>query len=96
MDPGYRMRKLWLWGIRQGITVTLAVVFWEHTWVRWAFAAAVLLALSNLGLLLFGGRYLQRRVERTRERIAATEAAWDEEEERSEGVDDNVQQRTGE
>ena len=77
LDPAYRRRKLVLWTIRQVITVGLAYWFWEHWWVRWLFALAVLLALFNLGLLLFAGPYLKRRSERIRARFLEQEAIWE-------------------
>ncbi len=77
LDPAYRRRKLILWTIRQTITVSLAYWFWEHWWVRWLFALAVLLALFNLGLLLFAGPYLKRRSERIRSRFLEQEAIWE-------------------
>ncbi len=77
LDPAYRRRKLVLWTIRQAITVGLAYWFWELWWVRWLFALAVVLALFNLGLLLFAGPYLKRRSERIRARFLAQEAIWE-------------------
>jgi ABC-type bacteriocin/lantibiotic exporter with double-glycine peptidase domain len=74
MDPAYRRRKLWLWGIRQVLTAVLAFLFWEHWWMRWLVAVAVVLALFNLGMLLFGGPYLQRRLQRARTRMAELQA----------------------
>jgi hypothetical protein len=74
LDPAYRRRKLILWTIRQVIAVGLAYWFWERWWVRWLFALAVVLALFNLGLLLFAGPYLKRRSERIRARFLEQEA----------------------
>jgi hypothetical protein len=77
LDPAYRRRKFVLWTIRQVITVGLAYWFWELWWVRWLFALAVVLALFNLGLLLFAGPYLKRRSERIRARFLEQEAIWE-------------------
>jgi hypothetical protein len=77
LDPAYRRRKLILWTIRQAITVGLAYWFWELWWVRWLFTLAVVLALFNLGLLLFAGPYLKRRSDRIRARFLEQEAIWE-------------------
>ena len=80
LDPAYRRRKLLLWSVRQAITVSLAYWFWEHWWVRWLLALAVVLALFNLGLLLFAGPYLKRGTERIRARLLEHEAIREAEE----------------
>jgi len=77
LDPAFRKRKLILWSVRQAITIILAVIFWEHWWVRWLFALAVVLALINLAMLLFAGPYLQRRMDKVLERRREQEAIWD-------------------
>ena len=77
LDPAYRRRKLVFWAIRQAITVGLALAFWDLAWVRWLFAFAVVLALFNLALLFWGGHFLQRRMQRVRDRVLEQEAMMD-------------------
>ncbi len=87
LDPAYRRKKLVFWTIRQAITVGLAVAFWDLAWVRWLFAFAVVLALFNLALLFWGGPFLQRRMQRVRDRVLEQEAIMDAEDRALEGQD---------
>jgi hypothetical protein len=87
LDPAYRRRKLMFWTIRQAITIGLAMAFWEHVWVRWLFALAVVLALFNLALLFWGGQFLQRRMQRVRDRVLEQEAIMDAEDRASEDAE---------
>jgi hypothetical protein len=87
LDPTYRKRKLVLWTIRQALLVTLALFFWEHWWMLWLFGLGVVLAVFNLGILLWGGPYLQRRLERANERVAEQESEWNLEDHK---VDDDL------
>jgi len=82
LDPAYRRRKLIFWTIRQILMITLAIIFWDHWWMPWLFGLGVLLAVFNLGILLLGGPYLQRRLERSRLRLAEQEAQWNLEDQR--------------
>jgi hypothetical protein len=86
LDPAYRRKKLVFWTIRQAITVGLAMAFWDLAWVRWLFAFAVVLALFNLAMLFWGGAFLQRRMQRVRDRVLDQEAMMD--------AEDNVREDT--
>ncbi len=87
LDPAYRRRKLVFWAIRQAITVGLALAFWDLAWVRWLFAFAVVLALFNLAMLFWGGHFLQRRMQRVRDRVLEQEAIMDAEDRASEDAE---------
>lgn len=69
VDDTLRRRKLWFWAWRQAITITLALLFWEHGWVRMLFAMAMVLALFQLAMLLFVLPRLLARAQRARERL---------------------------
>lgn len=87
LDPAYRRKKLVFWAIRQAITVGLALAFWDLAWVRWLFAFAVVLALFNLAMLFWGGHFLQRRMQRVRDRVLEQEAIMDAEDRASEDAE---------
>jgi hypothetical protein len=48
----------------------------------WLFGTGVVLAFFNLGILIWGGPYLQRRLERAKLRMAEQEAQWNLEDQR--------------
>jgi len=88
LDTADRRKMLRWWGLRQWAPAVLAVLFWEHWWVRWPFALAVVLATIHLTALLLGGPLLKRRVERSYQRALEQEVIWAAEEALQERVQD--------
>jgi hypothetical protein len=69
MSPDLRKRKLLLWCIRQLLLCTFAWFFWEHAWMRWAFAIGIVFAGVHLVLLFLMPVLLARKVARTERAI---------------------------
>lgn len=73
LSPEYRRRKLIMYAVRTTIAIILYVVFWKHQWVRWSLWAYVPLNLLGLFAIVGSAYFLNKKIERTREKIEDTE-----------------------
>jgi len=64
--------KLIRWVVRNLITVLLYVYFWHIPWVKYTLFVTVPLAIIGLVMIFGYNRMIERRVEKTRAKIANT------------------------
>lgn len=79
LSPEYKRRKTVTWVIRTIIAIVLFIIFWKHTWVRWALVAYIPLNLFSILSIHYGQRFLNKKVDRTRKKIEEAEQLMDEE-----------------
>jgi len=64
--------KLVRWVVRNLITVLLYVYFWHIPWVKYTLFLTIPLAILGLVMIFGYNRMIERRVEKTRAKIANT------------------------
>ncbi|WP_299678774.1 hypothetical protein [uncultured Dokdonia sp.] len=78
LSPQYRKRKTIIWLIRTIIACILFVIFWKHTWVRWALIAYVPLNLFSLFSIYGSKAIMNRSIQKTRRKIEDAERHFEE------------------
>jgi len=78
LSPEYRRKKTIIWGIRTMIAIILFVIFWKHNWIRWLLIAYIPLNLFSLITIYGGNAILNRKINRTRNKIDKMEEFIDE------------------
>jgi len=74
LSPEYRRRKLIMYAIRTTIAIILYIVLWKYQWVRWSLWAYVPLNLLGLFMIVGSGHFLNKKIEKTRQKIEDAES----------------------
>ncbi|MEP0386695.1 hypothetical protein [Dokdonia sp.] len=73
LSPQYRRRKTIIWAIRTLIAIALFIIFWKHTWVRWALIAYIPLNVFSLFSIYGSKALLDKKINKTRRAIEEAE-----------------------
>lgn len=74
-SPEYRKKKLIIWTIRTIIAIVLYYFLWDYTWVRWSLIIYVPLAILSLFSILGANYLMNKKIEKTRQKIEDAERA---------------------
>ncbi len=79
LSPEYRRRKTIAWAIRTTIAAALFYYFWDNEWVRWSLPFYIVFNLFGLAMIYGGSYMLNKKLDRTREKLEDFDQLPDEE-----------------
>lgn len=78
LNSEYRKKKLIFWTIRAILSVVLYILFWKYIWVRYTLFITVPLSLFSLYSITLMPYFLNKKIEKTRQKIETVEQKFTE------------------
>ena len=79
LNTGYRRKKLILWIVRTIISITLYILFWKYSWIKWTLLLTVPLSLFSLLSIIGWNYFLNKKVAKTNEKLEKIDKLIEEE-----------------
>lgn len=74
-SPEYKKKKLIIWVVRTILTIVIYYFLWHYEWVRWTLILYIPLALLSLFSILGANYFMNKKIEKTRQKIEDAERA---------------------
>ena len=78
LNPEYRKKKLIFWAVRVVFSIVLYVIFWKYVWVRYTLFLTVPISLFSLCSITLMPYFLNKKIEKTKQKIEKIEQIFTE------------------